>query len=225
MELPPQLSDVLPEQASLLVISNSEAADALLETETTELLRPFMKDALTVKEASEQLGVPFMKLHYRIKKFVDVGLLEAVSSFMHKGRERHRYRATAKRFFVPFAQTQAYDLKSFLRKQDAQWYEPMLSSYVTCLEQSALNLETFGVSISIDKNNLFKFSCSDNPEIDTKKLSGTSEAIMMWDTSFYLNQDEVQMMQKELKDVFDKYRAKQNGPRHVVRFACAPWKS
>ncbi len=225
MELPSQLSNELSEQLPLLIVSNVEAADLLLETETTELLRPFMRKTLTIKEASESLGLSFMKAHYRIKKFVEIGLLEAVASFMHKGRERYRYRAVAKRFFVPFCKTQAYDLKSFLRKQDAQWYEPMLSSYVSSIEQSTLNPETFGISISIDENNLFKFSVGDNPEIDSQKMSATSDVSMMWDTSFYLSLEEMQQMQTELKNVLDKYRAKQNGQRYVVRFACVPWRT
>ncbi len=202
----------------------------LLRPETIDLLRPLMTQALTLQELSGLLDQPFMKVYYRIKKLSDMHLLEVVDRFVYKGRERKRYQAKAKYFFVPFTMTEANDIKSFLKEFDNQWYEPMLESYVNCLQHSAINFDTFGIGLTLDDDNVFKFSLSDDPRDFSKKVSRLPNADSIWNTSYYLNLSDVEEMQNEIKAVLQKYQQKrgeekQGEVRYVVRFAYAPWKS
>ena len=211
--------------SSLHIVKTTEAARLLLRPETIDLLRPLMTQALTLQEVSSLLDQPFMKVHYRIKKLADLHLLEVVDRFVYKGRERKRYQAKAKHFFVPFAMTEASDINSFLKTFDNQWYEPMLESYVNCLQKSAINFDTFGIGLTLDDNNVFKFSLSDDPRDFNKKVSRLPNADSIWNTSYYLNLSDVEDMQNEIKAVLQKYQQKRGEVRYVVRFAYAPWKS
>lgn len=217
------LSSSQNKQKALHVVSSEKAATMLLHPETIDLLRPFMRHALTVQEASKTLGLPFMKVHYQIKKLLALNLLEVVETFIFKGRERKRYRAKARRFFVPFKTTHANDLKSFLRAHDAQWYEPMLNTYVKNLQQSQMNIERFGIGLRLDENDVFLFSLTDDPHDLTKRAPYSDNMDTLWDTSFYLSHDDVEAMQTEVKAVLAKYKRKRSGARYLVRFAYAPW--
>jgi hypothetical protein len=215
--------------SSLYIVKTTEAAQTLLKPDTIDLLRPLMTQALTSQELSTVLGQPFMKVHYRIKKLLELQLLVVVETFISKGRERKRYQAKAKRFFVPFAMTQANDIKSFLKDFDNQWYEPMIESYVNCLQKSAINFDTFGIGLTLDKDDVFKFSLSDDPRDFSKKVSRLPDADSIWNTSYYLNLTDIESMQNEIRAVLLKYQQKrgekkQGQQRYVVRFAYAPWK-
>ncbi|MEM6429859.1 MAG: hypothetical protein AAF708_11505 [Deinococcota bacterium] len=217
-------STCLPRQVKVVIVQCQGAADVLTAPDTIDLLRPLMHSALTIKELSKALDKPFAKVHYQVKKLLGLGLLTASSTFLAKGRTRTRYCASAKRFFVPFAMTSANDLKSFLRQHDAQWYDPLLDAHVECLQTRDLNMDSLGVSVYLDSENLFKFALTDDPAQESSLPLCAPEMDTLWDTSFYLGEEDASALQQEVKAVLAKYQAKRSGPRYVVRFAYAPWK-
>jgi hypothetical protein len=221
---PAYLPPCLPGQVEVVIIEHQGAADTLTAPQTIDLLRPLMHAALTIKELSEVLEQPFAKVHYQVKKLLALELLTVSSTFLDKGRTRTRYCAVAKRFFVPFAMTSANDLKSFLRQHDAQWYEPLLDAHVECLQTRDLNMDSLGISVYLDSENLFKFELTDDPEQKRNLPLCAPEIDTLWDTSFYLGKEDAAALQQEMKAVLAKYQTKHSGPRYVVRFAYAPWK-
>lgn len=215
---------LLPQQHALHIVSDATAANTLLHPDTVENLRPLMTQALSIRELSDVLQQPFAKMHYQVKKYVDLGFVVVSSSQLHKGRMRHRYCARAQRFFVPFALTAAHDLKSFLRSHDAQWYEPLLDAYVNCFQESNINMAALGIGISLEaESNLYTFNITDEPANLAKDMPCFPKLDRLWDTSFYLSVEDAAAMQEEITAVLAKYRQKKSGARYVVRFAYAPW--
>ncbi|MEM7734379.1 MAG: hypothetical protein AAF267_01195 [Deinococcota bacterium] len=214
----------LPGQVEVVIVEHQGAADVLTTPDTIDLLRPLMHSALTIKELSEVVGKPFAKMHYQVKKLLALELLTASSTILSKGRTRTRYCASAKRFFVPFAMTSANDLKSFLRQHDAQWYDPLLDAHVECLQTRDFNMDKLGISVYLDRENLFKFELTDDPKKAKNLPLCAPEMDMLWDTSFYLSVEDASALQQDIQAVLAKYQAKRSGPRYVVRFAYAPWK-
>lgn len=214
----------LPQQKALHIVNSATAANILLQPDTVENLRPLMTAALSIRELSDVLAQPFAKVHYQLKKYVSLDLVTRSSSQLHKGRMRHRYCSSAQRFFVPFALTAAHDLKSFLRSHDEQWYESLLDAYVTCLQESNVNMAALGIGISLEaESNLYTFHISDEPDNLDKDMPCFPRLDSLWDTRFYLSVDDAAAMQEEIKAILAKYHQKRSGVRYVVRFAYAPW--
>ena len=204
-------------------IASADTAELLFQAATTDFLVPFMHDALSIKEASEYLGLPFMKVHYQVKKFCKHGLLEVVDEFEQKGRNRHRYRASAQGFFVPFKVTKAYDLKGFLREQDAPWYDHMLSTFAFYLLQSAFDPDNMGVHLHLANETLFRLSLTDDPT-KPQKNPFPEDVYAMSDESFKLSAEDAADMKREIGAVLNKYRTKETGQSYQVRFFCLPSK-
>jgi hypothetical protein len=210
--------------SSTSLVVKGSAAEALMDPATLDLLRPFMREALSVKEASARLGLPFAKAYYRVRRMRALGLLAVAGQEPRKGRPVTRYRAAAPRFFVPFQATSADDLKGFLRDFEAQWAEPMLDARVHSLLESGIDLAEFGFGFELNEAGYFMFVLASGPDEADLELGHGPAFSSTWDTSLYLSREDAATLSEEVEAVLARYREKRSGPRHAVHFACAPWR-
>lgn len=90
---------------------HTETQAAILKNEAvTEFFYPFLGHEKTVAEVARELDCKLNAMHYRVKTFLDTGLLRVVRQEKRAGRPVKVYRSVADAFFVPFDLTPHADI-------------------------------------------------------------------------------------------------------------------
>lgn len=90
-------------EKNVAVIEDRSAADALIDMTLLPLLAIFLRREASVSEATETLEADLDEVYYRVRKLVQLGILEVVRRDKRAGRPIKIYRASASAFFIPFA--------------------------------------------------------------------------------------------------------------------------
>lgn len=93
--------------SSIRRIDTPEAARWLTAPETLALLGPFLGRAASVGEAAAVLGLSVKDAYYRVKRMLELGIVEVVAVEPRAGRAVKRYSTRCGGFFVPFGLTPA----------------------------------------------------------------------------------------------------------------------
>lgn len=94
-----------------------EQARLLSDDAATRFLEPFLGRERSASQAARELGVPLDTLLYRVKRFLDAGLLEVVREEPRAGRPIKIYRTVADGFYVPFGLTSFAEHEEQMREQ------------------------------------------------------------------------------------------------------------
>lgn len=97
--------DAASDREPWITVEDRTIADLLISPTTYRYLAPFLREARTLAEAAERIGVRATALHYHVRRFLTSGLLELVDTVPTRGRPGRRYRAPARNFFIPLAST------------------------------------------------------------------------------------------------------------------------
>ncbi len=90
---------------------HTEAQAAILKNEAvTEFFYPFLGHEKTVAEAARELDCKLNAMHYRVKTFLEAGLLKVMREEKRAGRSVKVYCTVADAFFVPFDLTPHADI-------------------------------------------------------------------------------------------------------------------
>ena len=207
---------------STLIVSHPKATAFLTDPERTLFLKPFLFGERTIKEAAEALRLEPPALYYPVKRMCDFGLLEVVRETPRRGRALKVYQASAERFFVPFESTGDVTLEDFIATFDAQWSAGLIKGLVGAHRRAAAHAESWGLVISPHPSGLMALDIVPALDADPSSLSG---AISMWDTDYYLSDEDVNALNGEMDALLARYREKRSGPRRVLRVALAPWEA
>jgi len=77
---------------------------------------PFLARTRSVKEAADELGCRLDATHYRVRRFLEAGLLRVVGKRPRAGRPIKLYRSVADVIYVPFDLTPFAELEERIRK-------------------------------------------------------------------------------------------------------------
>jgi hypothetical protein len=86
----------------------------LSDPESFRYFEPFIARDRTVKEAAEAVGCNLDTMLYRVRKFLNAGLLKVTRVEKRAGRPIKHYRSTSEAFFVPFEVTPYAELEERL---------------------------------------------------------------------------------------------------------------
>ena len=103
--------------ANALTVNDPDQARLLTDPVSKNYLKPFLGQELSVSEAADIYGCSLNAMLYRVRTFVEAGLLEVARTQKRKGRPIKVYRTVADAFFIPFAATEFTDLEERYRKQ------------------------------------------------------------------------------------------------------------
>ncbi|MEZ4606482.1 MAG: helix-turn-helix domain-containing protein [Deinococcales bacterium] len=95
-------------------IDHADIAKVLLSESEQKCLEAFMREPLSLSESARALGYKLNTMHYRIKRFIDMGLIEQVEDKLLGKRYVTAYGATAKAFIIPFESSSAASLENLL---------------------------------------------------------------------------------------------------------------
>lgn len=96
-------------------IKDAEQARLLSDPESFRYFSPFLARDCTVSQAAKELGCNVDTMLYRVKTFVEAGLLKIVETENRRGRPIKVYRSSADAYFVPFAVTPFDDVEAAIK--------------------------------------------------------------------------------------------------------------
>src|SRR5690606_26192893 len=105
--------------ATVMVVTDPIAAKAILDPDTRLYLAPFIGRAASISQAASGSGEKENTTLKRVRRFVELGLLEVVAELPRAGRPIKLYRSVAEVFFVPFEATGAESLEAALAERDS----------------------------------------------------------------------------------------------------------
>lgn len=92
------------------VVNDPAQAEILSDSKALRFFGPFLARERSAGSAAAELGVPIDRLLYRIRRFLETGLLRIVREEPRSGRPIKIYRSSADAYFVPFAVTPFADV-------------------------------------------------------------------------------------------------------------------
>jgi hypothetical protein len=206
-----------------LVITDPQAAKVLLEPRWVRLLKPFMAQPCCIKDVADELQLNPSALYYPIRRFVKLRLLEPAFVRPRRGRSVTYYQSCSQTFVIPFRITALASIEEFVAQTETVWSQQLIQAQASAYSEIIGN-ENLGLGMHYQDGYIWHaFVSTTTSEFytDTERLG----VIAKWDTNFYLNDQDVQKLSQEIAAVLERYRQHATGPRRVVRFAVAPWKS
>lgn len=82
-------------------VTDPKAVTLLFDGAHRVRLAPFVRDVRTIAAVARELGEDVRTTHYHVRRYVEIGLLEAAGRRRRSGRPQTLYRSVADGFFVP----------------------------------------------------------------------------------------------------------------------------
>ena len=98
------------------IITSPDAAAFLIRRAGRRYMWPFLGCESTVAQAARELNIAPNSMLYRVRRMLELNLLEVVREEARAGRAVRVYRAVADRIFIPYAASPAVDLLEVLRE-------------------------------------------------------------------------------------------------------------
>lgn len=172
-------------------------AALLLDPANYRLLDALMGRACSAGDVARTLGEDVRRAHYRLRRFVDAGLVEIVGEEKRAGRPIKRYAMHA-HWFVPFELTSAETLEGLLSDQ----LGPRLERFVGLLARDLH--ETAGVGV--------RFERGEDGVLNVRLYDGGAAArpdapvIANWGR-LRLSDAQARSLLRDLQSVLDRYEA------------------
>ncbi len=193
-----------PSEAFYRIETPAQAA-ILDERAVARLFFPFLGRERTVGQAAAETGFKLNAMHYRVRTFLDAGLLKVVREEKRAGRAIKVYRSVADAFFVPFQFTaHATRQESWLAH-----IEPVARPIAQSMAERYLEREQAGQCIFRDDEGHFV-------SLGGQELRESKEIVFHPDAdqrplgtdrfgNIFLTEAEAQRLERELVELFGRY--------------------
>ena len=125
-----------PDLSSFYTVENEKQAQLLTDPKSKAFFKPFLARECSTSQAAEAVGCPLTTMVYRIKTFLQAGLLEVTREEKRKGRAITHYRSVHSAYFIPFSLTPYATLEERLEAQAAPLFANLLRAYADAITQS-----------------------------------------------------------------------------------------
>lgn len=170
-----------------------------------------MKRELALSEAASELGVKLPALLYHVERFIAFDLLYIARLEQRAGRSIKVYRSTAHTFFVPYhltaSETLAQLLGDLIAPTEGRFHREAAYTLQTLDPEWGLNISCppgEGTSYALAPR-ATKFV----PELIKSVLKPDAPALFLSDGTLELDFETAKALQKELIDLFNTYRQRQ----------------
>lgn len=203
-----------------LVVTDPDAAAALLDPSTVRHVAPFLGAEMSVGEAARLTGEKPNTVLKRVRRFVELGLLEVTRERERAGRPIKLYSAVADVFFVPFEVTAAESLEAALAEREA-YAEELLRRNVVRTRMEAIG--NWGTRVYKDERGRLQVQTAVTPDANVTMLDpGMPAVLSAWRDAVMLDYDDAKAMQREMFELLMRYLRKEGSQRYVVHLAMAP---
>jgi predicted ArsR family transcriptional regulator len=104
------------ESPTRIEVKDVKQARLLSDPESFHYFTPFLARDYTVSQAAKELGCKVDTMLYRVKTFLEAGLLKIVGTEHRRGRPIKIYRSSADAYFVPFSVTPFEDVEAAIKQ-------------------------------------------------------------------------------------------------------------
>lgn len=203
-----------------LTVTETSLTNVLLDPKQRRYLEPFFGRATTVADAASELGVKANSLLYQVKRLCRLGLLQGVRTEQRGGRTVKLYRASADRFFIPFAQTDAVTLEELFYKTNA----PRARAFARYLARAILETPEATMGYLVGRHMGGEVDAYFSP--DGKRVLSLLEhaapaAGRSWVT-LSLTHAEAKAFQREQWALWDRYLKKRGPQGYLAHFDLTP---
>lgn len=99
---------------------------------------PFLGRTRSVKAAAEEVGCRLDAMHYRVRRFLEAGLVRVVEEVPRAGRPIKLYRSMADSFYVPFDLTPYAEVEERIRRDLREEEERMVEALARAVRLSGV---------------------------------------------------------------------------------------
>ena len=200
---------------------STRAAELLLDPIMQASLLPFFADPTSVSDAARRAGIKVNTLYKRVRRFEMVGLLEVARSLPRAGKAVKLYRTTAARFRIPFHVLSADTLEAQMIGGEAYWIREFRRSFNRTRYDDPSKV---GFEVYRDEQGLIA--------VETRPLGGSRHAVGspgepalldLWSDELALDFDDAKALQRELYELYLRYRTKRGAQPYLLRLGLTPW--
>lgn len=208
------------ESLSIKIITDSNAADILMNPKTLRQLEPFLGKSCTISQAAQETSEKANTILARIKRFIKLNLITITKEEKRGGRAIKHYQSSADSFFVPYEATTAESLETMIQERDLYWAQLLRRGVVQARIE---DIGTWGTRIYKDKLGRLQIQTATSPESNYTMLDqNRPAALSAWRDSVYLDFEDAKKLQQEMFDLLKKYNQKEGAQRYIVRLGMAP---
>ena len=206
-------------------VTQAAAARLLLDPGARRVLSALVGRERTLSDLAQELQVPLNSLLYRVRALIQAELVLIAREERRAGRAVKWYRAVADSYFVPFQQAPAETAQGLSRQDWEQRRDGFLHSMTEAATAylEAWGLREWGLRFDLDRQGRLVMQHAVDGETAPDLLDRRSPAFLdIWVDDLALTFDEAKTLQRELTDVYRKYRRQGGGQRYLMRLALAP---
>ncbi len=208
------------ESQSIKIITQSDAADILINPKTLRQLEPFLGKACTISQAAQETGDKANTILARVNRFLNLGLIKVKRQEKRDGRPIKHYQSTADIFFVPYEATSAETLEVMIRDRDLYWAQQLRKGVVKARID---DIGTWGTRIYKDALGRLQIQTATTPETNYTMLDDDRPAALSaWRDSVHLDFEDAKQLQQEMFELLKKYNQKKGAQRYIIRLGMAP---
>jgi hypothetical protein len=206
---PAQLGD------GMRTLDSPEAAVLFRNPSVLSLLEIFMVQPATLTMAATQVQLPLTSAHRMVERLVALGALEVTHLIERAGRAMKFYRATAERFFIPYAAEPELLPQDIVRKLFETHADEQVSGLLEAVRDSlGPSLATdWGTMVYPDRHGQLVVR-HDFKQGRTPRLldDGTAAYLNLYLGNLQLSPREAKQLQRELVALFKRYKTAEKGP-------------
>jgi hypothetical protein len=217
--MPPYYSSRRPEE-KWLTVEDPEQARLLSDLNSFEFFEPFIARERTASQAAAELGRRLDTVLYRVRQFLEAGLLQVTRLEKRAGRPIKQYRSVADAFFIPFAVTPFATLEDRLASQMASGNQKIVRSIAAVLRETGLEGRRI---FRADNGTVWNQSASD-AETPLRPVDPNMPAAIQYGTELYLGFEEAKALQRQLHELFESYGEREvgEGRKYLLQVALLP---
>ncbi|GGJ41057.1 ArsR/SmtB family transcription factor [Deinococcus roseus] len=198
--------------------------NVLLTQTNQRILEACMLREHTLKELVEELHLEMSEVHYRVQQLIRAGILKVAREEKRAGRPIKYYAPTQQNFFLPFKDTVYNTVSDFVSQQ----MEPIMRRFIDLIFRNVPQVGEWGLSFGLQEKDgkfttIFRQEGKHPEGLKGEEMQLRYRVLAMWQNLSLLPED-ARSMQRELMDLYEKYRQKQNsdGEKHMLGLFFTP---
>jgi hypothetical protein len=204
-------------------VTDEAAAAFLVQDANRRFLRPFLEKATSVSEAAEELGETVESVYYRVRRMLELGIVEVTREEPRAGRPVKYYRSVGQGLFVPFAVTGAATIEEITMASNAQIDERFVRGQITAMREAFEDHGVWGYRLFRDAAGgvHFDYAPHDAPDdfdLMEAVLAPTAPPVVSAWIGMPLQREDAKALQEELVELAARYRAKASSEGANVRY-------
>lgn len=209
-------------------VCDPEVARILTDLKELRFLEPFIKRECTLSEAAKELGMKLPALSYRVKRLMDIGLLEVAREEVRRGKRVKLYRSSSPRYRVPFEATSVENVVALLELQMNLLMPFYLRNYArTMMDEADAGYVRIARTEDGKDVDYSLHSSKASPdfvwgEIRDAVLRPDAPALVSMSPRVELDFEDAKALQREMLELYERYSAKTGAQKYLVHLALVP---